>query len=69
MLSAIEIIDDILKASGKTVIIIEHRLEDVLHRDVDRIIVIKEGWIVADMDADSLLSSQILVENGIREHL
>lgn len=67
--SAIEIIDDILKASGKTVIIIEHRLEDVLHRDVDRIIVIKEGRIVADMDADSLLSSQILVENGIREPL
>ncbi len=67
--SAIEIIDDIHRKSGKTVIIIEHRLEDVLHRDVDRIIVINEGRIIADMDADTLLSSQILVENGIREPL
>jgi len=67
--SAIEIIDDIHRKSGKTVIIIEHRLEDVLHRDVDRIVVINEGRIIADMDADSLLSSRILVENGIREPL
>ena len=67
--SAIEIIDDIHRTSGKTVIIIEHRLEDVLHRNVDRIIVINEGRIVADMDADSLLSSQILKQHGIREPL
>lgn len=67
--SAIEIIDNIHRESGKTVIIIEHRLEDVLHRDVDRIIVINEGQIIADMDADALLSSRILVENGIREPL
>lgn len=67
--AAIEIIDDINKKSGKTVIIIEHRLEDVLHCDIDRIIVINEGRIVADMDADALLSSYILVENGIREPL
>ncbi len=67
--TAIEIIDDIHRTSGKTVIIIEHRLEDVLHRNVDRIIVINEGRIVADMDADSLLSSQILRQHGIREPL
>ncbi len=67
--AAIEIIDDIHKTSGKTVIIIEHRLEDVLHRHVDRIIVITEGKIIADMDADNLLSSQILIKNGIREPL
>ena len=39
--TAIEIIDDIHKQSGKTIIIIEHRLEDVLHRDIDRVIVVK----------------------------
>ena len=47
--TAIEIIDDIHKDSNKTIIIIEHRLEDVLHRDIDRIILINDGRILADM--------------------
>lgn len=67
--TAIEIIDGIHRDSGKTVIIIEHRLEDVLHRHVDRILVVNGGRIVADMDADSLLCSDALAKNGIREPL
>ena len=67
--TAIEIIDDIHKNSNKTIIIIEHRLEDVLHRDIDRVIVINDGWIIADMSADELVSSTILKETGIREPL
>ena len=67
--AAIEIIDDIHKQSGKTIIIIEHRLEDVLHRDIDRIIVVNEGRIVVDMDAHALVASPILQEIGIREPL
>ncbi|AGC69253.1 putative ABC transporter ATP-binding protein [Thermoclostridium stercorarium subsp. stercorarium DSM 8532] len=67
--TAIEIIDDIHKKTKKTIIIIEHRLEDVLHRDVDRIIVINEGRIIADMSPDDLVSSSILSEIGIREPL
>jgi energy-coupling factor transport system ATP-binding protein len=67
--TAIEIIDDIHKQSKKTVIIIEHRLEDVLHRFVDRILVIREGRIIADENAHTLVSSDILVETGIREPL
>ena len=67
--TAIEIIDDIHKRSGKTVIIIEHRLEDVLHRFVDRILVVREGRIIADRDAHSLVSSEILIKTGIREPL
>jgi energy-coupling factor transporter ATP-binding protein EcfA2 len=67
--TAIEIIDDIHMQSEKTIIIIEHRLEDVLHRDIDRIIVINEGRIIADMDADELVSSTILADTGIREPL
>lgn len=66
---AIEIIDDIQKKSGKTIIIIEHRLEDVLHRDIDRVIVINDGRIIGDMHPDELVSSKILMENGIREPL
>jgi energy-coupling factor transport system ATP-binding protein len=67
--TAIEIIDDIHKKSHKTIIIIEHRLEDVLHRGIDRVIMINDGRVVADMDPHELVSSTLLVENGIREPL
>ncbi len=67
--TAIEIIDDIHRQSQKTIIIIEHRLEDVLHRSIDRVIVINDGRIIADMNAHELVSSTILTENGIREPL
>ncbi|GAP12756.1 ATPase components of various ABC-type transport systems, contain duplicated ATPase [Longilinea arvoryzae] len=67
--TAIEIIEDIHRESSKTVIIIEHRLEDVLHRDIDRIIVVNDGRIIADMNAHALVASPILQEVGIREPL
>jgi energy-coupling factor transport system ATP-binding protein len=67
--TAIEIIDDIHKNSGKTIIIIEHRLEDVLHRDIDRVIMVSEGRIIADMNAHELVASDVLRVNGIREPL
>lgn len=66
---AIELIDRVQKETGKTVIIIEHRLEEVLHRTVDRIIVIHDGRIAADMPAAELLSTRLLSEVGIREPL
>ena len=67
--TAIELIDEIGKSSGAAVIIIEHRLEDVLHRNVDRIILMSNGRILSDSTPDELLSSGLLVENGIREPL
>lgn len=66
---AIEIIDQIQKETGSTVIIVEHRLEDVLWRDVDRIVLMKEGEIISDLVPDELLSTNLLLENGIREPL
>ncbi|NMB62566.1 MAG: ABC transporter ATP-binding protein [Chloroflexi bacterium] len=66
---AIEIIDDIHCDASKTVLIIEHRLEDVLHRDVDRVIMLNEGRIVADLSAHDLVCSDLLRQNGIREPL
>ena len=66
---AIEIIDDIHKNLGKTIIIIEHRIEDVLHRDVDRIILISDGKIVADMKPDEILKTDLFYKHGIREPL
>lgn len=66
---AIEIIDQIQAETGATVIIIEHRLEDVLWRDVDRIVLMKDGQIVTDAPPDELLSTDVLLVNGIREPL
>ncbi|MCD9498359.1 ABC transporter ATP-binding protein [Photobacterium carnosum] len=67
--AAIEIIDNLHKDSNKTVIIIEHRLEDVLHRPIDRIIMMERGEIIADMTPDDLLASPLLQKHGIREPL
>ena len=67
--TAIDLIDRIQKQFGKTVVIIEHRLEDVLYRHVDRIIVVSEGRIVADMNPDALVAAGILPQLGIREPL
>lgn len=64
----IELIDE-LSAKGYTVLIIEHRLEDVLHRPVDRIILMSEGEIVSDTTPDTLLKSGLLSRYGIREPL
>ncbi len=66
--TAIELIDDMSK-NGKTVIIIEHRLEDVLYRNVDRIVLMNEGRIIMDASPDELLASDILARHGIREPL
>ncbi|MBW4080167.1 ABC transporter ATP-binding protein [Paenibacillus sp. S150] len=66
---AIELIDRVQRETGKTVVIIEHRLEEVLHRAVDRIIVMNEGMIAADLSPAELLSSGLLMETGIREPL
>ena len=63
---AIDLIDKISKTTGKTVLIIEHRLEDALYRDVDRIVVVGEGEIVADMKPDELLCTDVLEKEGIR---
>ncbi|WP_394126409.1 ABC transporter ATP-binding protein [Vibrio hepatarius] len=65
----IEIIDQLHQETGKTIIIIEHRLEDVLHRSVDRVILMDQGSIVADMTPNELLASPLLENHGIREPL
>ena len=66
---AVELIDEIQEKTGAAVIIIEHRLEDVLHRHVDRVVLMGEGRIIADVSPDELLSSSLLSDSGIREPL
>ncbi|MBP5279197.1 MAG: ABC transporter ATP-binding protein [Erysipelotrichaceae bacterium] len=68
-MSAVDLIDRIHREHGKTILIIEHRLEDVLYRHVDRIVLMNEGRIILDTTPDELLASDMLKENGIREPL
>ena len=65
----IDLIDKIHKEVGATTIIIEHRLEDVLYRPVDRILLVNDGELLFNGSPDELLSSTLLLENGIREPL
>lgn len=66
---AVELIEEIKQNRDATVIIIEHRLEDVLWRDVDRVILMQDGRIVSDSTPDELLASDLLQKHGIREPL
>lgn len=66
---AIELIDEMQQQTGAAVVIIEHRLEDVLHRNVDRIVLMGEGRILFNGTPDELLCTELLSENGIREPL
>lgn len=65
----IELIDRIHQEGQTTTIIIEHRLEDVFYRQVDKVILINDGQILFDGHPDNLLKTNLLVENGIREPL
>ncbi len=66
---AVDLIADLHARYNTTVIIIEHRLEDILRCDLDRIIVMDRGRIIADGDCDQIIASQILTDHGIREPL
>lgn len=66
---AMELIEELKNELSATVIIIEHRLEDVLHCKVDRIIVMQEGQIISDSTPQKLLTSDTLAQMGIREPL
>ena len=66
---AIELIDELNQTTHKTMIIVEHRLEDVLHAPIDRIIVMDKGEILADCSPNELLRTNLLSEIGIREPL
>ena len=65
----IDLIDQIHEEQGTTTIIIEHRLEEVLYRPIDRVILINQGQILFNGSPDELLRTTLLAENGIREPL
>jgi len=67
--TAMELIKDVQDRTGIAAVIVEHRLEDVLHIDVDRIVLMSDGRIVFDGSPDVLLSASLLTDHGIREPL
>lgn len=67
--TTIELIDMVHERTGAAIIIIEHRLEDVLWRSMDRIVLMNEGRIIADLPTSKLLAGNYLLEHGIREPL
>ena len=67
--TAIDLIDRIHREYQKTIIIIEHRMEDVLYRHVDRVLVISEGRIVSDSSPHELVCADTLRSLGNREPL
>ena len=68
-LATIDLIDSLHDEAGKTVLIVEHRLEEVLRRHVDRVIVMDQGRIVADESPDRLVAGPLLRRLGIRPPL
>ncbi|MBQ6451244.1 MAG: energy-coupling factor ABC transporter ATP-binding protein [Solobacterium sp.] len=68
-MTAVELIDDLSRDEDRTVIVVEHRLEDMLYRSVDRVILMTDGTITADVTPDELLKSDLLQKGGIREPL
>lgn len=66
---AMELMEDLHQQHKQTMIIIEHRVEDVLEQPIDRIIVMSEGRIAAIGTPDELLASSVMHEHGLREPL
>ena len=65
----IDLIDQIHEDQGTTTIIIEHRLEDVLYRPIDRVILINQGQVLFNGEPDELLRTTLRADKGIREPL
>ncbi|QTJ42023.1 ABC transporter ATP-binding protein [Dolosigranulum pigrum] len=65
----VELIDQLNQKKQLTTVVIEHRLEEVLHRSIDRIVLMDKGRIVTIITPNELLHSSLLKEYGIREPL
>ncbi|RCX19159.1 energy-coupling factor transport system ATP-binding protein [Fontibacillus phaseoli] len=66
---AMQLIQDIHRRGETTVIIIEHRVEDVLAQPIDRIVVMNEGEIAAVGSPETLLREGLLPRYGLRQPL
>ncbi|KRL55076.1 ABC transporter ATP-binding protein [Furfurilactobacillus rossiae] len=67
--ASIELIDHLARQQNLTVVIIEHRLEDVLQRPIDRLVVLKDGEIVGNDKPSAILKDSLMQQLGLREPL
>ncbi len=66
---AMALLDRLQRETGRTLIVVEHRIEDVLSIPFDRIIVMVDGAIIADDHPDAILSNDSLMNAFLREPL
>ena len=62
-----QLINDIHEKTNKTIIIVEHRIEDVLEQPFDKVIVVNKGEVQGFGTPDEILKSDLLKNNGLRE--
>lgn len=67
--TAMEMIDNLQSERDLTVVIIEHRIEEVLNANVDRVIVMADGRIVANGTPTEIIQAGVLPKNGLDEPL
>ncbi|WP_273705745.1 ABC transporter ATP-binding protein [Leuconostoc mesenteroides] len=67
--AAMALIDELQQERNMTVVVIEHRIEDVLRAHVDRVIVMAHGRIVANDTPTAIIQAGVLSANGLDEPL
>ncbi|MCM6837451.1 ABC transporter ATP-binding protein [Leuconostoc mesenteroides] len=67
--AAMALIDELQQDRNMTVVVIEHRIEDVLRAHVDRVIVMAHGRIVANDTPTAIIQAGVLSANGLDEPL
>lgn len=67
--SSMKLLHWLVKNQDLTVVIIDHRIEEVLQIPIDRMVVLDDGHVIADENPDTILKSNLLLKNGLREPL
>ena len=64
-----QLINDIHEKTNKTIIIVEHRIEDVLEQPFDKVVIIDKGVVKGVGTPNDILKSDLLTNSGLREPL
>ncbi|WP_394019875.1 ABC transporter ATP-binding protein [Anaerococcus cruorum] len=68
-LATMKLVDELNKKYNYTIIVIEHRLEEALNLNPDRILVMDNGKILKDGKPSEILKSNVLEQIGVRKPL
>ena len=64
-----QLINDIHEKTNKTIIIVEHRIEDLLEQPFDKVVIIDKGVVKGVGTPNEILKSDLLTNSGLREPL